>query len=119
MHVGIPVVMLNVTGATADDDDGVYDVMLGDSFTITCTLSCPVTASVTWRQNDIIISSSDTMMMPGGFVIDYQMNDNLEIVGSTLTRNMAELSDSATYQCGTAVQTIQSNDMATIAVHGK
>ena len=113
MHVGIPVVTVTVTGATDDDNDRVYDVMTGKGFTITCALTCPVTANVTWRRDDIIISSSDTMMMPDGLVIDYQMME------TTLTRNMAELSDSATYQCGTTVQAIRSNDMATIAVHSK
>ena len=119
MRVGIPVIIVTVTGATDDDNDGMYDVMMGESFTITCVLSCPVTANVIWRRDDVIISSSDTIMMPDGFVITYQFNDNGEIVGSMLTRNMDELSDSATYQCSTVVQTIQSNDTATIAVHSK
>ena len=116
MHVGIPVVMVNVTGATDNNNDGRYDVMLGDSFTITCMLDCPTNATVTWSQNDSVISSSEMMMMPEGFLIEYH---NGEIVGSTLTRNMAALNDSATYQCGTTVQTAQPNDMATIAVYSK
>ena len=71
MHVGIPVVMVTVTGATDDDNDGVYDVMMGENFTITCALSCP-TANVTWRQNDTIIGVSDTLfMMSDDFVITY------------------------------------------------
>ena len=118
MHVGIPVVTVDVTGAT-DNNNDIYDVMLGDNFTITCTLDCPTNATVTWSQNDTVISSSEMMMMPGGFLIGYQNNDNGETVGSTLTRNMAALNDSATYQCGTTVQTAQPNDMATIAVYSK
>ena len=118
MHIGIPVVMVSVIGST-DDNNDIYDVMLGDNFTITCTLDCPTNATVTWSQNDIVISSSEMMMMPGGCLIEYQNNDNGEIIGSTLTRTMATLNDSATYQCGTTVQTAQPNDMATIAVYSK
>ena len=117
MHIGIPVVMVSVTGGTGDNDDDIYDVILGDNFTITCTLDCPTNAIVTWSQNDIVISSSEMMMMPKGFLIEY--HDNGEIVGSTLTKNMAALNDTATYQCGTTVQTAQPNDTATIAVHSK
>ena len=119
MHIGIPVVTVDVTGATDINNDGRYDVMLGDNFTITCTLDCPTNATVTWSQNDIVISSSEMMMMPGGFLIEYQNNSDGEIVGSTLTRTMAALNDSAIYQCGTTVQTAQPNDMATIAVYSK
>ena len=120
MHIGIPVVMVSVTGATDDIFNGRYDVMLGDNFTITCTLDCPTNATVTWSQNEnVVISSSETMMMPEGFLIEYQNNNDGEIVGSTLTRNMAALNNSATYQCGTTIQTIQSNAMADIFVYSK
>ena len=120
MHIGIPVVMVSVTGATDDIYDGRYDVMLGDSFTIACMLDCPTNASVTWSQNEnVIISSSETMMMPEGFLTEYQNNGDGEIVGSTLTRNMAALNNSATYQCGTTIQNIQSNAMADIFVYSK
>ena len=119
MHVGIPVVMVSVTGGTGDNDDDIYDVMLGDDFTIICTLDCPTNATVTWSQNDTVISSSEMMMMPEGFLIEYQNNDNGEIMGSTLTRTMAALNDSATYQCSTTVQTTQSDATADIFVYSK
>ena len=119
MHIGIPVVMVNVTGGTDNINDGRYDVMLGDSFTIACMLDCPTNATVTWSQNDSVISSSEMMMMPEGFLIEYQNNDNGEIVGSTLIRNMAALNDSATYQCSTTVQTTQSNATTDIFVYSK
>ena len=118
-HVGIPVVIVSVTGATDDDNDGTYDVMVGGGFSITCTLDCPTNATVTWRQNDAIINSSETMTMPDGFMIMYTRNDNEEIVESVLMKDMAEPSDSAMYQCGTTVQTIQSNDTANIFVYSK
>ena len=118
-HVGIPVVMVSVTGATDDDNDGTNDVMAGSSFSITCTLNCSTTATVTWRQNDAIISSSETMTMLDGFMIMYTRNDNGEIVESVLMKDEAEPSDSAMYQCGTTVQTIQSNDKADIFVYSK
>ena len=118
-HVGIPVVIVNVIGSTSDDIDGTYNVMVGSVFTITCTLNCPTTANVTWRQNNTVISSSEAMIIPDGFSVTYALNDNLEIVGSVLMKDVAEPSDSATYQCGTTVQTIRSNDTADIFVYSK
>ena len=111
--------MVNVTGATSDDIDGTYNVMVGSVFTITCTLNCPTTTNVTWRQNDTVISSLEAMMTPDGFSVTYALNDNLEIMGSVLMKDVAEPSDSATYQCGTTVQTIQSNNVADIFVYSK
>ena len=118
MSLGVPNFMVEVTGAT-DNGDGVYDVMLGDNFAITCMLSCPTNATVTWSQNDNVISSSEMMMIPGSLSVTYTRNNNGEIVESVLMRNMAELSDSGTYHCGTTVQTIQSNAMADIFVYSK
>ena len=118
MSLGIPNFMVEVTGAT-DNGDGVYDVMLGVNFTITCNLSCPTNATVTWSQNDAVISSSEMMMMPSSLSVTYIRNNNGEIVESVLVRNMAELSDSGTYHCGTTVQTIQSNATADIFVYSK
>ena len=118
MYVGVPVVMVTVTGATDDDNDGTFDVMEGASFTITCTLSCP-TAALTWRQDDGVISTGpDTMVAIDGFSVVYPTNSDGDIIESVLTRNMAELTDTAMYQCGTTVQTIQSNDTVGIFVYG-
>ena len=115
--VGVPTITLTVTGAadhSAEDD--VYNVMSGSSFSITCTLSCPTTTGiVTWQQNDMIISTStDTPTSE----VHYMRNANGEITSSVLTKNMAEPSDSAMYQCATMVQTTQSNDTADIFVYG-
>ena len=116
--VGVPDIMVVVTGATDANTDGTYDVMSGASFSITCMLTCP-TAMLTWRQNDDVISNSSSAMVTiDGFSVEY-MTNNGEITGSVLTRNMAQLNDTAMYQCATTVQTIQSNDMAGIFVYGK
>ena len=93
--------------------------MQGNSFTITCMLSCPTTANVTWNQGNDVISISETMTAPDGFSIMYTRNDNMEIVGSVLMKDMAGPSDSGTYQCSVAVQTVQSNDTADIFVYSK
>lgn len=111
--------MVTVDGAIDDGSDGIYDVMIGANFIVNCMLNCP-TATLMWSQDDVVISNSpSTMVTLDGFTVDYQTNGDGEITGSMLTRTMAELSDYATYQCGTTVQTIQSNDMVTIAVYGK
>ena len=117
--LGVPNITVVVTGATDDNGDGRYNVMQGNNFIITCMLSCPTTAAVIWRQGDDVISSSDTMMILDDFSITYIPNDNGEIVESVLMKDMAGPSDSGTYQCSVAVQTIQSNDTADIFVYSK
>ena len=107
--VGVPVVMVMVDGASSG---GVYNVRSGTSFSITCMLSCP-TATVTWTQNGTVIDTSN------GFSIANTTDGNGDITQSVLTRDMAGVGDTATYQCGTTVQTIQSNDTADIFVYGK
>ena len=119
MYVGIPDVMVMVDGGTDVDVDGIYDVMSGSSFNITCILSCP-TATLMWIQNDIVISTGpSTMVTIDDFSVQYMSNSDGEITGSVLIRNMSRLNDTATYQCATTVQTIQSNDTAGIFVYGK
>lgn len=113
---GVPIVTVTITGANGNT----YNVMSGGTFTITCMLSCPTNANVTWRQNDMIISSSlPTPMTASDFTVDYQTNGDGEVFQSVLTRNMAQPSDTAVYQCGVTVQNIQSNDSANIFVYGK
>lgn len=116
---GVPNIIVTVTGGIDSDNDGMYDVMMGNNFNITCMLSCP-TATVTWRQNntDISVSPSQTVTIKG-FSVEYTTNVDGEISGSVLTRNMAELSDSAMYECATTVQSISLNDMIAINVYGK
>ena len=117
--VGVPDIMVVVSGGTDVNTDGTYDVMSGASFNITCMLTCP-TAMLTWRQNDDVISNgSSAMVTIDGFSVEYMTNNDGEITGSVLTRNMAQLNDTAMYQCNTTVQTIQSNDTADIFVYGK
>ena len=110
--------MVTVSGATDVDNDGRYDVMMGSNFTISCLLNCP-TATITWMQNDIVISNSMSMMTSDGFSVEYSNDSNGDITSSMLTRTAAQVNDTATYRCGTTVQTIQSNDMADIFVYGK
>ena len=118
MHIGIPDVTVTVTGGTDVDVDGTYDVMSGSSFNITCILSCP-TATLMWMQNDVVISTGpSTMVTIDDFSVEYMINGD-EITGSVLIRNMSQLNDTATYQCATSVQTIQSNATAGIFVYGK
>ena len=106
-------------GATDVNIDGTYDVMAGASFSITCMLTCP-TAMLTWRQDDDVISTGPSPMVTSDdFLVQYMNNSNGEVIGSVLTRNMAQLNDNAMYQCGTTVETIQSNDTAGIFVYGK
>ena len=115
----MPVVMVTVDRATDVDGDGVNDVMIGDSFTINCTLNCPTAAMLTWRQNDTDISNSpSTSVTIDGFTVTYQTNSDGEITESVLTKDVAELSDSATYRCAATIQNAQSNN-AVIAVYGK
>ena len=124
--VGAPAITVTVTGATdysnedADHsaEDDVYNVMSGSTFSITCTLSCPTAGILMWKLNDTIISTSTSTDIPT-LQVDYMLNANGEITSSVLTRNMAESSDSAMYQCGTVVQTIQSNDTVDIFIYGK
>ena len=111
-YIGVPDIIVMVDGATDDNTDGAYDVRSGASFSITCTLSCP-TATVTWTQNGTVIDTSN------GFSIANTTDGNGDITQSVLTRDMAGVGDTATYQCGTTVQTIQSNDTADIFVYGK
>ena len=110
--VGVPVVMVMVVGAADINGDGAYDVRSGTSFSITCTLSCP-TATVIWTQNGTVIGNSN------GFSIANTTDGNGDITQSVLTRDMAGVGDTAAYQCGTTVQTIQSNDTADVFVYGK
>ena len=118
MYIGVPDITVVVSGGTDVNTDGTYDVMSGASFIITCMLTCP-TAMLTWRQNDDVISTGPFAMVTiDGFSVEY-MTNNGEITGSVLTRNMAQLDDTAMYQCNTTVQTIQSNDTADIFVYGK
>ena len=118
-YIGIPYVIVTVTGGTDVDVDGTYDVMSGSSFNITCMLTCP-TATLKWIQNDSVIStSSSTIVTIDDFSVQYVTNSNGEITGSVLIRNMSQLNDTATYQCATTVQTIQSNDTVGIFVYGK
>ena len=116
--IGVPNIMVTVNGATDDDNDSVYNVMMGSNFTITCILTCP-TATITWIQNDTVISTSTIMVASGGFTVEYSSNRNGDITSSVLTRTAAQLNDTSTYQCDTTVQTIQSNDTAYIFVYGK
>ena len=110
--VGVPVVMVMVVGITDVNGDGVHDVRSGTSFSITCMLSCP-TANITWTQNGTVIDASN------GFLIVNTTDDNGDITESVLTRNMAGVGDTGRYQCGTTVQTIQSNDTADVFVYSK
>ena len=56
--VGVPdVITMTVNGATDDDNDGVFDVIMGRNFSITCVPNCPA-ASITWRKNGVVISNS-------------------------------------------------------------
>ena len=117
--VGVPDIMAIVGGGTDVDVDGTYDVMSGSSFNITCILSCP-TATLMWIQNDSVITTSpSTMITIDDFSVQYVTNSDGEITGSVLIRNMSQLNDTATYQCATTVQTIQSNDTAGIFVYSK
>lgn len=118
MYVGIPVVMVTVDGAT-NDDNGIYNVMIGAGFNVTCMLNCPITTTLTWRQNGTIISNSSLATVTlDGFSVKYRTNSGY-ITGSVLTRSMAQLTDTAMYQCGTTVQNVQSNDSVGIFVYGK
>ena len=119
LMIGVPNVMVIVDGGTDVDVDGTYDIMSGSSFNITCMLNCP-TATLMWTQNDVVISTGpSTMVMIDDFSVEYMTNGDGEITGSVLIRNMSQLNDTATYQCATTVQTIQSNDTAGIFVYGK
>ena len=117
--VGVPDIMVIVTGGTDVDVDGTYDIMSGLSFNITCILSCP-TATLMWIQNDSVITTSpSTIVTIDDFSVQYMINSDGEIIGSVLIRNMSQLNDTAMYQCATTVQTIQSNDTIGIFVYGK
>ena len=117
MLVGVPDIDVIVTGAT--NVNGTYDVMSGATFNITCMLTCPI-ATLIWRRNDDVISTgSSAMVTIDGFSVEYMTNNDGEITRSVLTRNMAQLNDTAMYQCATTVQTIQSNDTAGVIVYGK
>ena len=111
-YIGVPDITVMVDGATDVNTDGAYDVRSGTSFNITCMLSCP-TATVTWTQNGTVISNSN------GFSIANTTDGNGDITQSVLTRDMAGVGDTATYQCGTTVQTIQSNGTADVFVYSK
>ena len=119
MCIGIPSIMVTVTGGTDDDNDGIYDVMMGDNFTISCMLSCP-TATVTWAQRGTIISTGPSEMGDiNGFSVMYTTNADEEITESVLTRNMAEIMDSGIYECAATVQNNRMNDIVAINVYGK
>ena len=111
-YIGVPDITVMVDGATDDNTDEAYDVRSGTSFNITCMLSCP-TATVTWTQNGTVIGNSN------GFSIANTTDGNGDITQSVLTRDMAGVGDTATYQCGTTVQTIQSNGTADVFVYSK
>ena len=112
--IGIPNITVVVNG-----DPSISDVMFGSSFNISCQPSCP-TALVTWRRDDTIISnSSSTAVTIDGFSTVYLTDSNGLVTGSILSNNMAMLNDSATYQCISAVQNIETSDNITIFVYGK
>ena len=116
MYIGIPDLSVGVGGEATDvDNDGRYDVMMGSNFTISCLLNCP-TATITWMQNDIVISNSMSMMTSDGFSVEYSNDSNGDITSSMLTRTAAQVNDTATYRCGT---TFQTNDSVDIFVYGK
>ena len=114
MCVGIPNVTVVVNGNVS-----VSNIMLGSSFNITCQPSFR-TMLITWRRDDTIISNSSSMTVDiDGFSVEYLTDDNGLVTRSVLTSNMAMLSDSATYQCISTVQGIETTDNITIFVYGK
>ena len=54
-----------------------------------------------------------------GFSVEYLTDDNGLVTRSVLSSSMAELSDSATYQCISTVQGMETTDNITIFVYGK
>ena len=116
IFVGVDAITLTVNGGTDNDNDGVFDVMMGRNFSITCVLNYPAT-SITWRKNGVVISNS-TIKESGGFSVEYFSNSNGQFTSSVLTK-ASELNDTAVYQCSTTFQTIQSNGTVSIAVYGK
>ena len=100
-------------------DPSVNNIMVGNSFNITCQPSCP-TASVTWRRDDAIISnsSSTAAVTTDGFSVVYLMDNNGLVERSVLSINMAVLNDSANYQCISTVQSMETADNITVFVYG-
>lgn len=117
--LGVPDVSLSVDGATSGNiDSGQYNVTFGDSFNITCQLSCPASV-VTWTQGGVTISNSslDTISVDG-LSVEYISNDAGMVTSSVLLFNMASLTNAAMYQCGTSVQNIQVDNNISIFVYG-
>ena len=93
--------------------------MFGNSFNITCQPNCPTTL-LTWRRDGAIISNSLSVTVTiNGFSVVYRTDSNGMVTSSVLTNNMAMLNDSATYQCTSTEQNIETTNNITIFIYGK
>ena len=112
--LGVPNITVVVNG-----DPAVNNIMLGSSFTITCQPSCP-TALLSWIKDGSIISNgSSTAVTVDGFSIKYFTGTSGLVSRSVLSRNVSVLNDSATYQCISTVQGIETTANITISIYGK
>ena len=115
MYIGVPENIALVVNGNAN----ITDVMLGDSFIITCQPNCP-TPLITWRRNGTIISSSSaTEVNISRFSVEYITDNDGLVIRSVLTNNMTMFSDSTTYQCSSVVQSVETTNDITIFVYGK
>ena len=93
--------------------------MFGSSFNITCQPNCPTTI-ITWRRDGAIISNSSSATVTiNGFSVVYRTDSNGMVTSSVLNNNMAMLNDSATYQCISTEQNIETTNSITINIYGK
>ena len=115
--LGVPNVSLSVNGATTDS--GEYNITFGDSFNITCQLSCP-TSLVTWTQDSITVSNSslDTTSVDG-LSVEYTTNIGEIVTSSVLFISMASMNNTGSYQCVATVQNIQADSKVDVFVYGR
>ena len=112
--VGVP----DDIALVVNGDASVNNIVVGNSFNITCQPSCP-THLITWRRNGDIISSSSSTTVNSRFSFEYTTNSDGLVTRSLLTNNMAMLSDSSTYHCSSVVQGLETSNNITIIIHGK
>jgi len=92
--------------------------MFGNSFNITCQLSCPAPL-VTWKRDNITISNSSLNgTSVDGLSVEYTTSDGVMVVSSVLFSRMASLNDTATYQCRATVQNVSVDSEVDIFVYG-